>query len=89
MGDYVCTGIHTKFNTGTVIGNHCNISGSQFLPKFIPSLTWGEFPTFKPYLPDKAASNAGSWIRAKNQEIPENLPSIIQQIWKAEANARN
>lgn len=89
MGDYVCTGIHTKFNTGTVIGNHCNISGSQFLPKFIPSLTWGEYPTFTPYQPERAATNAGSWIRAKNQEIPENLPSIIQQIWKAEANARN
>lgn len=89
MGDYVCTGIQTKFNTGTVIGNHCNISGSQFLPKFIPSLTWGEFPTFTSYLPERAATNAGSWIRAKNQEIPENLPSIIQQIWKAEANARN
>jgi NDP-sugar pyrophosphorylase family protein len=32
MGDYVCTGIHTKFNTGTLIGNHCNISGTQFHP---------------------------------------------------------
>jgi acetyltransferase-like isoleucine patch superfamily enzyme len=39
LGDYVTTGIHTKFNTGTVVGNHCNISGTQFLPKFIPSLT--------------------------------------------------
>lgn len=89
VGDYVCTGIHTKFNTGTVIGNHCNISGSQFLPKFVPSLTWGEFPTFSAYRPERAAENASAWIKAKNQKIPENLAGIIQQIWKEEANARN
>lgn len=89
MGDFVCTGILTKFNTGTVIGNHCNISGSTFLPKFIPSLTWGEFPNFKKYLPTKAVENAKAWILSKNQEIPENLSSKIEQIWKEEANARN
>ncbi|MFM7020060.1 MAG: hypothetical protein ACKOXC_04585 [Aquirufa sp.] len=89
MGDYVCTGILTKFNTGTVIGNHCNISGSTFLPKYIPSLTWGEFPNFTKYLPTKAAENAKAWILSKNQEIPENLTSNIEQIWKEEANARN
>ena len=89
MGDYVCTGIHTKFNTGTVIGNHCNISGSQFLPKFIPSLTWGEYPNFSSYRMDRAEENASAWIEAKNQKIPENLQGIIQQIWKEEANARN
>jgi hypothetical protein len=89
IGDYVCTGIHTKFNTGTVIGNHCNISGSQFLPKFVPSLTWGEFPAFSAYRPERAAENACAWIKAKNQKIPENLAGMIQQIWKEEANARN
>jgi UDP-N-acetylglucosamine diphosphorylase/glucosamine-1-phosphate N-acetyltransferase len=89
MGDFVCTGIQTKFNTGTVIGNHCNVSGSQFLPKFIPSLTWGEFPNFSGYKVEKAAINALAWAEAKNQKIPENLSDIIQQIWKEEANARN
>jgi hypothetical protein len=89
MGDFVCTGIHTKFNTGTVIGNHCNISGSQFLPKFIPALTWGEYPNFGPYRMDRAEENAVAWIKAKNQKIPENLLGSIQEIWKEEANARN
>lgn len=89
LGDYVTTGIHTKFNTGTVVGNHCNISGMQFLPKFILSLTWGEYPNFTPYRTDRAAENATAWIHAKKQEIPENLHSSIEQIWKEEANARN
>jgi UDP-N-acetylglucosamine diphosphorylase/glucosamine-1-phosphate N-acetyltransferase len=89
MGDFVTTGIGTRFNTGTVVGNHCNISGIQFLPKFIPSLTWGEYPNVKKYEFDKALANAKKWAKAKNQELPENSGELIEQIWKEEASLRN
>ena len=89
MGDFVTTGIGTRFNTGTVVGNHCNISGIQFLPKFIPSLTWGEYPNVKKYEFDKALANAAKWAKAKNQELPENSAELIEQIWKEEATLRN
>ena len=89
MGDFVTTGIATRFNTGTVVGNHCNISGVQFLPKFIPSLTWGEYPNIKKYEFDKALANAKKWAKAKNQELAENSAELIEQIWKEEASLRN
>lgn len=89
MGDFVTTGISTKFNTGTVIGNHCNISGSSFLPKFIPSLTWGEFPNVSPYRQEKALQTASAWAATKNQELPKNMEAMIDQIWKEEASFRN
>ncbi len=89
MGDFVTTGISTKFNTGTVIGNHCNISGSTFLPKFIPSLTWGEFPAFSIYQKDKALKNANRWATTKKQSLPKNMEAMIDQIWKEEASFRN
>lgn len=89
MGDFVTTGIGTRFNTGTVVGNHCNISGIQFLPKFIPSLTWGEYPNVRIYEFDKAVANAMKWAKAKNQELPENSAELIEQIWKEEATLRN
>lgn len=89
MGDFVTTGIGTRFNTGTVVGNHCNITGIQFLPKFIPSLTWGEYPKVKKYEFEKALANAKKWAKAKNQEIPENSAKLIEQIWKEEASFRN
>jgi UDP-N-acetylglucosamine diphosphorylase/glucosamine-1-phosphate N-acetyltransferase len=89
MGDFVTTGIHTKFNTGTVVSCHCNISGTDFLPKFIPAFTWGEFPRVSTYRIDEAKRSALAWIQAKNQEIPENLDSNMQEIWKAEAKDRN
>ncbi len=89
MGDFVTTGIGTRFNTGTLVGNHCNISGIQFLPKFIPSLTWGEYPDVKKYEFDKALANAKKWAKERNQELPENSAELIEQIWKEEATFRN
>ena len=89
MGDFVTTGIGTRFNTGTMVGNHCNISGIQFLPKFIPSLTWGEYPNVKKYEFDKALANAKKWAKAKNQVLTENSAELIEQIWKEEASFRN
>ena len=41
MGDHTKCGINTMFNTGTVIGGGCNIFGSGFQPKYIPSFSWG------------------------------------------------
>jgi UDP-N-acetylglucosamine diphosphorylase/glucosamine-1-phosphate N-acetyltransferase len=89
MGDFVTTGISTKFNTGTVVSCHSNISGTDFLPKFIPAFTWGEFPNTQTYRFEEAKRSALAWISAKNEEIPENLESNMQAIWKAEAKDRN
>jgi UDP-N-acetylglucosamine diphosphorylase/glucosamine-1-phosphate N-acetyltransferase len=41
MGDHSKSGINTMFNTGTVAGIMCNVYGSDFLPKWIPSFSWG------------------------------------------------
>lgn len=41
MGDHSKCGINTMFNTGTVVGICANIFGSDFMPKHIPSFSWG------------------------------------------------
>ena len=89
MGDFVTTGINTKFNTGTVVSCHVNISGADFLPKFIPAFTWGEFPQVQTYRFEEAKRSAQAWIHTKIEEIPENLEANMQAIWKAEAKDRN
>lgn len=88
MGDFVTTGIHSKFNTGTVIGCHCNISSQAFLPKFIPSFTWGEYPKVQSYHMAKALQVASDWMSLKQQGIPENLTQVMEEIWKEEASFR-
>jgi len=41
IGDHTKTGINTMLNTGTVVGICCNVFGSGYLPKYIPSFSWG------------------------------------------------
>jgi UDP-N-acetylglucosamine diphosphorylase / glucose-1-phosphate thymidylyltransferase / UDP-N-acetylgalactosamine diphosphorylase / glucosamine-1-phosphate N-acetyltransferase / galactosamine-1-phosphate N-acetyltransferase len=41
MGDHSKTAINTMFNTGTIVGFSCNIFGSGFPAKYIPSFSWG------------------------------------------------
>ena len=41
MGDHSKCGINTMFNTGTVVGICTNIFGSDYMPKHIPSFSWG------------------------------------------------
>ncbi|MBK9014960.1 MAG: glucose-1-phosphate thymidylyltransferase [Saprospiraceae bacterium] len=54
MGDYSMCGINSMFNTGTVTGLCCNLFGSSFLPKFMPSFSWGGTGHFTTYIPEKA-----------------------------------
>ncbi len=41
MGDFSKTAIHTRFNTGTVVGVASNIFTPDFPPKFVSSFNWG------------------------------------------------
>ena len=41
MGDHSKSSINSMFNTGTVVGVSCNVFGTGFPPKYIPSFIWG------------------------------------------------
>ena len=40
-GDHTKTGIHTMFNTGSVVGVGANVYGGGYPPRFIRSFSWG------------------------------------------------
>ncbi len=48
-GDYVHSGIATMFNTGTTVGVGANVFGGDFLPKYIPSFSWGSAENLESY----------------------------------------
>ncbi len=54
LGDYSMTGINSMFNTGTVVGVCCNIFGSEYPSKYIPSFSWGGKHDLTTYVPKKA-----------------------------------
>jgi UDP-N-acetylglucosamine diphosphorylase/glucosamine-1-phosphate N-acetyltransferase len=89
IGDFVTTGVGTNLNTGTVIGSHCNLSSVGFPPRYIPSFSFGEYPSLKQFDFEKAYASACAWIELKNQEIPENLRQRMEEIWKADTSFRN
>ena len=89
IGDFVTTGVGTNLNTGTVIGSHCNLSSIGFPPRYIPSFSFGEYPSLKPFDFEKAYASACAWIELKNQKIPENLHQSMEEIWKADTSFRN
>ena len=89
IGDFVTTGVGTNLNTGTVIGSHCNLSSIGFPPRYIPSYSFGEYPSLKQFDFEKAFASACAWIELKNQKIPENLRQSMEEIWKADTSFRN
>jgi UDP-N-acetylglucosamine diphosphorylase/glucosamine-1-phosphate N-acetyltransferase len=54
IGDHSKTAIHTRLNTGTVIGVSANVFGTGFPSKEIPSFTWGAGPEMEEYRLEKA-----------------------------------
>ena len=54
MGDHSKCSINTMFNTGTVVGVFCNLFGSGFPPRHVPSFAWGGADGLATYRTDKA-----------------------------------
>lgn len=55
MADYSKIGISSMLNTATLMGVGCNLFGSGFMPRHLPSFSWGGPEAgFQPYRLDKA-----------------------------------
>ena len=62
MGDYSKSGINTMFNTATVIGVSCNVFGSGFPAKHIPSFSWVNAQNIEPFDLDKSIKAANNMM---------------------------
>lgn len=58
IGDHTKTAIGTTINTGTVVGFACNLFGSGFPDKYIPSFTWVGSKANQTYDLEKAIETA-------------------------------
>lgn len=81
MGDHSKTAINTMFNTATVVGVSCNIIGSDFQPRYIPSFSWGGPESFEEYRPDKALRVARTVMNRRERDLSdaesENLNAVF------------
>ncbi|MBL7719850.1 MAG: GlmU family protein [Flavipsychrobacter sp.] len=88
MGDHSKCAINTSFNTGTVVGVSCNIFGSGFPEKFIPSFCWGGSEGLSTYDINRALETAGRVFARRNHELSEAEKNILKHVFEHTAAQR-
>jgi len=88
MGDYSKCGISTMFNTGTVVGICANIFGNGYMPKFIPSFSWGNEEGFVDYDMEKAVETIKTVMKRRDITFNKKDKTILQHIFDFTAKYR-
>ncbi len=83
IGDFVKTAIHTRLNTGTVVGVCCNLFGIDFPPKEVPPFTWVGSDGMQPYRFDKALETIRTQVPRRKQMDDPNLDCEFTPEWEA------
>ncbi len=88
IGDHTKTGINTMINTGTVIGISCNLFGAGYLPKNIPSLSWGGPQGLIEYDIDKAVEAAKASMSRRNIKMSPEYEKALRDSLRTSASER-
>jgi len=88
MGDHSKTAINTMFNTGTVVGVSCNIFGSGFPAKYIPSFTWGGSDFLRTYNFEKALEVAKLAAQRRNILLSKAEGELLKKVFEITKDER-
>lgn len=81
LGDHSKSSIASTFNTGTVAGVSCNLFGSGFHARHIPSFRWGSPPdNYDPYLFDKAKQVARAVMARRGHDFTAVDESVLARV---------
>ena len=80
MGDYSKSGINTMFNTASVIGVSCNVFGSGFPAKHIPSFSWVNTLDIVTFDLGKAITSANNMMTRRNLELNQHDKDIFSHL---------
>lgn len=90
MGDHSKTGINTMFNTGTIVGSVCNLFGSGFHSKLVPSFTWGGPDSeYSEYRLEKAIQVSEIVMGRRDVQMTAEDKSMFQTVFDASSADRN
>jgi UDP-N-acetylglucosamine diphosphorylase/glucosamine-1-phosphate N-acetyltransferase len=82
MGDHSKAGINTMFNTSTVVGICANVYGADFLPKHIPSFSWGSSQKLYEYKIEKALETMEIVMARRNKKLSDRDREILNYIFE-------
>jgi len=88
MGDHSKTGINTMFNTGTTVGFSCNIYGSGFPDKYLPSFSWGGSKGLQTYEVNKCLDTAKVVLSRRKIEFKKIDEDLFRNIFDFTKNER-
>lgn len=93
IGDFVKTAIHTRLNTGTVVGTCCNLFGIDFPPKAVPPFTWVSSEGLQDYRFDKALETIQMQMprrkRVDRPDLPCELTSGLKSALRHIAESKS
>ena len=89
IGDHSKSGINTMFNTGTVVGFSCNIFGSGFPGKYIPSFSWGGSEQMTAYKVEKCIGTARIVLNRRNKNMSKKNESLFRYIFELTKKERD
>lgn len=81
IGDHTKTGINSMLNSGAVIGFSCNVYGSEYLPKFIPSFSWGGAAGLVEHDPTKAIDTARTAMARRGVDLGKDGEELFRSIY--------
>lgn len=82
IGDHTKTGIKTMINTGSIFGAFCNIFGSGYQPKYLPSFSWhnNNCKTSAHVLED-AIATARTVMKRRNGNLTISQEDLFRKIY--------
>ena len=81
IGDHVRTGINVQLNTGTTVGFSCNLYGSGFFPKYVPSFSWGSPSHLEPFILNQALEVAARAAQMKKTTFNPGDQEIFKEVF--------
>ncbi|MBU1098830.1 MAG: hypothetical protein KKA84_00385 [Bacteroidetes bacterium] len=88
MGDHSKTAINTTFNTGTVVGFSCNIFGSGFPKRNLPSFTFGGTDMLRTNSLEKSIEVAKLVMERRNIQFSKSDSELFGKIFELTSSER-
>lgn len=89
IADHCKTAIHTRLNTGTVVGVCCNLFGSDFPVKYVPSFTWFGSDSYVEYKVEKALETIAVVMSRRGKTLTPAMSELLKDIFLSTAHERN
>ena len=88
IGDHAKTGINSMLNSGCVMGFCCNAFGSDYMPKFLPSFSWGGGGKLVEHELEKALETARTVMSRRGVELGEIEEAIFREVYEITRSER-